>query len=172
MSETIPSMATDPRQVTDLAARMRAEQRRATRSALLSSLGTFVGAIVAILVIWQGAIIVFGLSPFVAKGPVDVWRYFVSEPDADAKRTEVWDNLVVKICDAVIGFVAGLVLATVIAVAFQLSKGLEAALKLVPMRRYGKPEEIAAAMAFLASDDAAYITGQIIRVNGGMSMGG
>lgn len=50
--------------------------------------------------------------------------------------------------------------------------GLEAALKLVPMRRYGKPEEIAAAMAFLASDDAAYITGQIIRVNGGMSMGG
>ncbi len=50
--------------------------------------------------------------------------------------------------------------------------GLEAALRLVPMRRYGKPEEIAAAMAFLASDDAAYITGQTLRVNGGMSMGG
>lgn len=51
------------------------------------------------------------------------------------------------------------------------STGLEAALRLVPMRRYGKPEEIAAAMAFLASDDAAYITGQTLRVNGGMSMG-
>jgi 3-oxoacyl-[acyl-carrier protein] reductase len=49
--------------------------------------------------------------------------------------------------------------------------GLEEALKLVPMRRYGSPEEIAAAMAFLASDDAAYITGQTLRVNGGMSMG-
>lgn len=49
--------------------------------------------------------------------------------------------------------------------------GLEAALHLVPMRRYGKPEEIAAAMAFLASDEAAYITGQTLRVNGGMSMG-
>lgn len=49
--------------------------------------------------------------------------------------------------------------------------GLEAALRLVPMRRYGKPEEIAAAMAFLASDDAAYITGQTLRVNGGLSMG-
>lgn len=49
--------------------------------------------------------------------------------------------------------------------------GLDAALRLVPMRRYGRPEEIAAAMAFLASDDAAYITGQVLRVNGGMSMG-
>jgi len=49
-------------------------------------------------------------------------------------------------------------------------EGLAAALRLVPMRRYGKAEEIAAAMAFLASDDAAYITGQTLRVNGGMSM--
>jgi 3-oxoacyl-[acyl-carrier protein] reductase len=48
--------------------------------------------------------------------------------------------------------------------------GVEEALRLVPMRRYGKPDEIAAAMAFLASDDAAYITGQTLRVNGGMSM--
>ena len=49
-------------------------------------------------------------------------------------------------------------------------EGLEATLRLVPMRRYGQPEEIAAAMAFLASDDAAYITGQTLRVNGGLSM--
>lgn len=49
--------------------------------------------------------------------------------------------------------------------------GLKAALRLVPMGRYGKPEEIASAMAFLASDDAAYITGQTLRVNGGLSMG-
>jgi NAD(P)-dependent dehydrogenase (short-subunit alcohol dehydrogenase family) len=49
--------------------------------------------------------------------------------------------------------------------------GVEATLGLVPMRRYGRPEEIAAAMAFLASEDAGYITGQVLRVNGGMSMG-
>jgi NAD(P)-dependent dehydrogenase (short-subunit alcohol dehydrogenase family) len=39
----------------------------------------------------------------------------------------------------------------------------------VPMRRYGSSEEIAATIAFLASDAAAYITGQNIRVDGGLT---
>ncbi len=47
---------------------------------------------------------------------------------------------------------------------------LEAALKLVPLGRKGKPEEIAFAAAFLASDEAAYITGQTLGVDGGMAM--
>ena len=38
----------------------------------------------------------------------------------------------------------------------------------VPMKRYGKAEEIAATVAFLASDGAAYITGQSLRVDGGL----
>lgn len=38
----------------------------------------------------------------------------------------------------------------------------------VPMKRYGRSEEIAATIAFLASDDAGYITGQNIRVDGGL----
>ena len=41
----------------------------------------------------------------------------------------------------------------------------------VPMRRYGKAEEIAATIAFLASDGAGYITGQNIRVDGGLMRG-
>ena len=40
--------------------------------------------------------------------------------------------------------------------------------KLIPMGRFGKPEEVAAVAAFLASDDAAYITGQVVQVNGGL----
>lgn len=47
---------------------------------------------------------------------------------------------------------------------------LEAALKMVPLARLGKPEEVAYAAAFLASDEAAYITGQVIGVDGGMAM--
>ena len=47
---------------------------------------------------------------------------------------------------------------------------LEAALKMVPLARTAKPEEIAYAAAFLASDQAAYITGQTLGVDGGMAM--
>ena len=41
-------------------------------------------------------------------------------------------------------------------------------LKMIPMRRIGRPEEVAAVVAFLCSDDAAYMTRQVISVNGGM----
>ncbi|MCB0353735.1 MAG: 3-oxoacyl-[acyl-carrier-protein] reductase [Bdellovibrionales bacterium] len=42
--------------------------------------------------------------------------------------------------------------------------------KAIPLGRYGKPEDVAHAVAFLVSDEAAYITGQTIGVNGGMLM--
>jgi 3-oxoacyl-[acyl-carrier protein] reductase len=41
-------------------------------------------------------------------------------------------------------------------------------LSAVPMGRTGRPEEVAASVVFLASDEAGYITGQTLRVNGGM----
>jgi len=50
-------------------------------------------------------------------------------------------------------------------------KSREALLEQIPAARYGTPEDVAAAVAFLASDAAGYITGQVIHVNGGMFMG-
>lgn len=46
----------------------------------------------------------------------------------------------------------------------------ESMIKLTPLGRMGKPEEIAYAVAFFASDEAAYITGQVLSVDGGMMM--
>ncbi|HME31883.1 MAG TPA: 3-oxoacyl-[acyl-carrier-protein] reductase [Terriglobales bacterium] len=45
------------------------------------------------------------------------------------------------------------------------------AVKQIPLGRVGSPEDVANAVAFLASDDASYITGHVLNVNGGMLMG-
>ncbi len=46
----------------------------------------------------------------------------------------------------------------------------EMIIKATPLGRMGKPEEIASAVVFLASEEAAYITGQVLAIDGGMVM--
>jgi 2-hydroxycyclohexanecarboxyl-CoA dehydrogenase len=48
----------------------------------------------------------------------------------------------------------------------------EAFRKAVPLGRLGKPEDLPGAILFLSSDDAAFITGQVISVSGGLTMNG
>jgi len=47
----------------------------------------------------------------------------------------------------------------------------QTAVKQIPLGRVGSPDDVAGAVAFLASDDASYITGHVLSVNGGMLMG-
>ncbi|MGC1450632.1 MAG: 3-oxoacyl-[acyl-carrier-protein] reductase [Candidatus Sulfotelmatobacter sp.] len=47
----------------------------------------------------------------------------------------------------------------------------QTAVKQIPLGRVGSPDDVAAAVGFLASDDASYITGHVLNVNGGMLMG-
>jgi 3-oxoacyl-[acyl-carrier protein] reductase len=46
---------------------------------------------------------------------------------------------------------------------------LDEIVKLIPARRIGRPEEVAAAVSYLLSDDAGYVTRQVISVNGGLA---
>ena len=52
----------------------------------------------------------------------------------------------------------------------QGAKAIEAMKRAVPMKRLGSPEEVAAAVAFLCSEEASFITGQTLSVSGGLTM--
>jgi ABC-type nitrate/sulfonate/bicarbonate transport system permease component len=111
-----------------LDAQIRRESRRGALGALGRTLTTFVLTIVAVGVLWVGAIAVFGLSPYVAKGPLDVWEFLFVGENAAANRAQLFGQLGVTLGHSVVGFAAGLIAALVIAVLFQLNKGIEHAL--------------------------------------------
>src|SRR5258706_13686170 len=48
----------------------------------------------------------------------------------------------------------------------------QSAVKMIPLGRVGAPQDVASAVSFLASEEASYITGHVLNVNGGMLMGG
>jgi 2-hydroxycyclohexanecarboxyl-CoA dehydrogenase len=58
----------------------------------------------------------------------------------------------------------------IVAAADDAQKVIGAMTRAVPMRRLGRPEEIAAAVVFLASEDAGFVTGQTLSVSGGLTM--
>jgi ABC-type nitrate/sulfonate/bicarbonate transport system permease component len=125
--------ASGPNAVVELRREIRAEAMRSVFRALGTSMITFLVTIVSVLVLWVGVLWVFDVSPYIAKGPVDVWNYLFTVPDAAANRAEIGGNLVVTLRDAFIGFVAGLTVALLGAIVFQLSKGIEHALMPVAM---------------------------------------
>jgi 3-oxoacyl-[acyl-carrier protein] reductase len=47
----------------------------------------------------------------------------------------------------------------------------QSAVKMIPLGRVGAPQDVASAVSFLASEEASYITGHVLNVNGGMLMG-
>lgn len=104
---------------------LRKQARRATLKALGSSLGTFALTLVGVTALWQVGLWLADLSPYVAKGPSDVWNFLFVEADAAANRAEIAGNLGVTLGDAAIGFIAGLAIALLGAVGFRLSRSFE-----------------------------------------------
>ncbi|NHI16142.1 ABC transporter permease subunit [Microbacterium sp. CBS5P-1] len=116
-----------------VSADVRREARRATGRALARSLTTFVLTLVAVVALWQLALWAFAVTPYVGKGPADVWEYLVSGEDASEHLAELTGLLAVTLGHAAIGFAAGLVVALIAAMTFQLSRGIEAALMPIAM---------------------------------------
>ena len=136
MALQTPSVATGTTQFAEMNAlsqKLRAQSSRAVLRALGWSTLTLVLTIVAVLVIWVGLLWALQLSPLIAKGPIDVWNWLFIVPAAEANRTMLLGNLMVTLGDAAIGFVAGLVVALLAALAFELNKGIEHALMPVAM---------------------------------------
>jgi ABC-type nitrate/sulfonate/bicarbonate transport system permease component len=114
-------------------ARLRRERTRRMLSALGGSILTFLLTLLTVGVLWVGVLWVSGISPLIAKGPVDVWKYLFVVPAAEANRALIFGDLAVTLGHSVIGFAAGLVVALVGSAVFQLSRGAEHALMPVAM---------------------------------------
>ncbi|WP_157156845.1 ABC transporter permease [Diaminobutyricimonas sp. LJ205] len=100
---------------------------------LTRALFTGVASLVAIVALWMAALVVFDVSPYVGKGPIDVWNYLFTMPAAAENREVLWGNLLQTLTDASVGFVAGLVVAILVAILFALSRGIEHALMPIAM---------------------------------------
>ncbi|MDO9397832.1 MAG: ABC transporter permease subunit, partial [Herbiconiux sp.] len=77
--------------------------------------------------LWVVLLDLSGVSDLVVRRPADVWEYLFQDPDAAENRSEVFGPLRQTLLEAGIGFVAGLVAATLLATGMVLSKGVEAA---------------------------------------------
>ena len=85
-------------------------------------------SLVLVVLLWMVALQVFNVTPFIGKGPLDVWEYLFTSEKATEQRELVLVALGQTLYDASIGFSIGLAFATLIAVLFSLSKSVEQAL--------------------------------------------
>ena len=124
MTATIPNApapnASAPTASAPRSARASAVSRAVGRS-LVNALLTFV----IVIALWWAVVNLTGISPYVAKGPADVWEFFFTSDEAAANRAEMMPLLAQTLADAAIGFVVGMLVAVVLALAFSLSRSVE-----------------------------------------------
>jgi ABC-type nitrate/sulfonate/bicarbonate transport system permease component len=100
---------------------------------LLRAARTGLITLVLVVLVWQAILVVLDVSPFIAKGPLDVFNWLFTVPAAAENRELIWGNLLITLGDSFIGFTAGLVVAFLLAIAFTLSRGVEHALMPIAM---------------------------------------
>lgn len=112
--------------VAGTAGRLRSDRVRGIARAVLRSLVTGVATLAIVAVLWQSVVSFSGISPFVAKGPLDVWAHLVTDDDAADHRASLAPLVTQTLQDAALGFAVGLTVALVLALLFTLSKAIEA----------------------------------------------
>ncbi len=107
-------------------AQLKADRRRALRRTLGRSLGNAAITFAVVLLLWQAIVSFSGISPFVAKGPLDVWAFLFTDEDAAEHRAQMAPLVTQTLVDSLIGFVFGMTTAVILAILFSLSKAVEA----------------------------------------------
>ncbi len=132
MSDPV-SETTSAGRTAELRRALRVQSTRAVLAASGRGLFTLFATIVTVLVLWVGAIWAFNLKPMVAKSPVVVFEFLFVVPKAAENRGVIFEQLIVTLQHALIGFLAGLIVALIVASLFQLSKGFENAVMPIAM---------------------------------------
>lgn len=89
---------------------------------------TLLGAAVALvvaLVAWQLLIKLLDFSPFISRGPADVWEYMFTSPEASANREVLFEAARQTFIDASIGLIVGTLAAVIVSLVFVLRRGVE-----------------------------------------------
>lgn len=105
---------------------LRRDRRRALGRALLHALLNGTLTLVVVFALWQAVVSFTGISPYVAKGPLDVWEFLATDPEAGQHWSDLLPLLGQTLQDAAIGFVTGMLAALVLAVLFTMSKAVQA----------------------------------------------
>lgn len=105
-----------------------ASTARVIGRALLRSTLVALSTLVIVTLIWLAIVNLTGISPYVAKGPVEVFEFLFLKDDAAENQAELLANLGVTLQHAAVGFLAGVAVAIVVAILFRLSRTVESAL--------------------------------------------
>ena len=90
-------------------------------------------AIVVALTAWQLLIKALDFSPFISRGPGDVWKYMFTAPEAQENRQVLFEAAKQTFFDATLGLIAGTAAAVIVSMVFVLRRGVEATFMPVAM---------------------------------------
>ena len=113
--------------------RVRREEIQHQLKLLAEGVSNTVLSLLIVMVLWVVALWAFNVTPYIGKGPLDVFNYMFFGESAAEHQLLIWNALGQTMIDAVIGFSFGLLFATLVAVLFTLSKGIEQALMPIAM---------------------------------------